>query len=114
MEKIVYKTKDINPNLPDVFVMAEPGMAQKYREQRHPQGPHRKHPSQDAELNEPSVALVEVVQSYDVFQTQTGKGFSGRIDRPSKADLYSIFGTEDEQEVVERIVLEGEIQQTHA
>ncbi|KAF9160948.1 hypothetical protein DFQ27_003444 [Actinomortierella ambigua] len=114
MEKIIYKTKDIDVNLPDLFVLAEPGMTAKYREQRRHQGAHRKHPSKDSDLNEPALALVDVVQSYAVFQTETGKGFSGNIDRPSKASLYSIFGTENEEEVVERIILDGEIQRTHA
>ncbi|KAF9976976.1 hypothetical protein BGZ73_007381 [Actinomortierella ambigua] len=114
MERIIYKTKDIDPNLPDLFVLAEPGMTSKYRAQHRHQGAHRKHPSQDSDLNEPALALVDVVQAYEVYQTQTGKGFSGNVDRPSKASLYSIFGTENEEEVIERIVMEGEIQGAHA
>ncbi|KAF8920956.1 hypothetical protein EDD21DRAFT_387165 [Dissophora ornata] len=107
MEKIVYKAPN-NPSqrMPDVFIMTEPGMALKYRAQKsHYSG--QKKPSEEASG---SVSLVDVVQTFDIFQTETGKGFEGRAARPAKSDLDAIFGTEDKQEVIERIVLEGEIQ----
>ncbi|KAG9327223.1 hypothetical protein KVV02_002676 [Mortierella alpina] len=117
MEKIVYKTQNHpGQHMPDVFVLAEPGMALKYRAQKSHQGPtgnHVKH-AKEADKNEPSLALVDVVQSFDIFQTVTGKGFEGKVARPSKADLAAIFNTEDEPNVVEQIVLQGEIQGTHA
>ncbi|KAG0203447.1 hypothetical protein BGX28_004274 [Mortierella sp. GBA30] len=110
MEKIVYKVRD-HPghHMPDLFVLTEPGMAQKYRAQKLPQGPIGNLARRTKE-NEAPVGLVDVVQSFDVFQTESGKGFEGRVARPAKADLEAIFHTEDQQEIVEKIVLEGEIQ----
>ncbi|KAF9361604.1 hypothetical protein BGX26_001104 [Mortierella sp. AD094] len=93
MEKIVYKSHNIpGHHKPDVFVLAEPGMAAKYRSCKE------------------SIPLVDVVQSFDVFQSVTGRGFEGDPVRPAKADLDAIFNTENSQEIVEHIVLQGEIQ----
>ncbi|KAF9093178.1 hypothetical protein BGX29_003131 [Mortierella sp. GBA35] len=116
MEKIVYKAPNApNQHMPDVFIMAEPGMAAKYRAQRSHQGPtgnHQKH-LKESDMNQPPIALVDVVQSYDVFQTVTGRGFNGMVARPAKADLEALFNTEDEQAIVEQIIMNGEIQSSH-
>ncbi|KAG0350243.1 hypothetical protein BC939DRAFT_446435 [Gamsiella multidivaricata] len=107
MERIVYKAPN-NPGqkMPDVFIVTEPGMAVKYRAQKAPIGYSKK--SNDE--NQSSLALVDVVQSFDIFQTATGKGFEGPVARPAKSDLDAIFGTENEQEIIEKIILEGELQ----
>ncbi|KAI8347368.1 hypothetical protein B0O80DRAFT_502702 [Mortierella sp. GBAus27b] len=100
MEKIVYKAHNSpNQHTPDVYILAEPGMTHRYRAQRD---------KKDESLS--SIPLVDVVQSFDIFQSETGKGFEGKAVRPSKTDLYSLFDTEDNNAIVERIILEGEIQ----
>ncbi|KAF9919462.1 hypothetical protein BGZ65_012121 [Modicella reniformis] len=99
MEKIVYKAYNSpSQHRPDVFILAEPGMALKYRAQK------------KSTKDESPLALVDVVQSFDIFQSETGKGFEGKTVRPAKGDLHSLFLTENNEEIVEKIVLEGEIQ----
>ncbi|KAI1305552.1 hypothetical protein EDD11_004937 [Mortierella claussenii] len=110
MEKIVYKAKNSpNQHMPDVFIMAEPGMALKYRAHKNHKNTHK----DSDEVSPSNVALVDVVSKFDIFQTETGKGFEGKVVRPAKADLDSIFNTEDEQKIIEEIVLHGEIQGAH-
>ncbi|KAG0260613.1 hypothetical protein BG011_001742 [Mortierella polycephala] len=110
MEKIVYKAPNApGQRMPDVFIMTEPGMANKYRAQKGHQGQMGSH-GKGSDANEPQLALVDVVQSFDIFQTTTGKGFEGNVARPAKSDLAAIFDTENEQKIVEQILLEGEIQ----
>lgn len=48
--------------------------------------------------------------AYEVFQTQTGRGFNGAVARPAKADLDALFNTNDEQAIVKEIIMKGEIQ----
>ncbi|KAF9328737.1 hypothetical protein BG006_008130 [Podila minutissima] len=114
MEKICYKAPNNQrgQHMPDVFVMAEPGMAAKYRAQRCHQGPTGNHPHhlKESDLGDRPLALVDVVQSFNVFQTTTGKGFEGNVVRPAKADLAALFNTENDEAIVEQIVLQGEIQ----
>ncbi|KAK3836471.1 MAG: hypothetical protein JOS17DRAFT_480551 [Linnemannia elongata] len=117
MEKIIYKAPNHpGQHMPDVFIMAQPGMAAKYRAQRSHQGPtgnHQKH-LQESDMNQPPVALVDVVQSYEIFQTVTGRGFNGNVARPAQSDLEALFNTSDEQAIAEQIIMNGEIQQSHA
>ncbi|KAG0342871.1 hypothetical protein BG000_000036 [Podila horticola] len=116
MEKICYKAPNQpGQRMPDVFVMAEPGMAAKYRAQRCHQGPTGNHPHHltESDLGDRPLALVDVVQSYDVYQTATGKGFEGKVARPNKSDLAALFNTENAEAIVEQIVLQGEIQGSH-
>ncbi|KAF9315077.1 hypothetical protein BGZ91_005867 [Linnemannia elongata] len=85
MEKIIYKAPNHpGQHMPDVFIMTQP-----------------------------PVALVDVVQSYEIFQTVTGRGFDGKIARPARADLEALFNTSDEQAIAEEIIMKGEIQQSH-
>ncbi|KAG0376179.1 hypothetical protein BGX24_008172 [Mortierella sp. AD032] len=116
MEKIVYKAPNApGQHMPDVFIMAQPGMTAKYRAQRSHQGPtgnHQKH-VQETDMAQPPVALVDVVQSYEVFQTVTGRGFNGKIARPAQCDLEALFNTHDEQAIAEEIIMKGEIQNSH-
>jgi ribosome maturation protein Sdo1 len=54
-----------------------------------------------------SVAIALVVDSFDVFHS--GQGSQGKMMRPSKQQLDSIFGTTREEEVVEQILSKGEL-----
>ncbi|KAF9910158.1 hypothetical protein BX616_010932 [Lobosporangium transversale] len=104
-ERIVYKAQNSpNQHQPDVFILTEPGMAAKYRAQKKNANP------QD---NSPKINLIDVAQKFEVYQSETGKGFEGKISRPSKAVLDSIFNTEDESAIIEEIILNGEIQGAH-
>ncbi|KAG0346230.1 hypothetical protein BG004_002129 [Podila humilis] len=117
MEKIVYKAHNHpGQRMPDVFILTEPGMALKYRAQRSHQGPTGNHPHhlKESDLTDRPLALVDVVQSFDVYQSATGKGFEGQVARPAKSDLAAIFNTEDEQKICEQIILEGDIQGSRA
>ncbi|KAF9423760.1 hypothetical protein BGZ94_008185 [Podila epigama] len=116
MEKIVYKAHNHpGQHMPDLFVLAEPGMAAKYRAQRSHQGPTGNHPHhlKESDIQDRPLALVDVVQSFDIFQTVSGKGFEGNVARPAKADLQAIFNTENKETIAEQIVLQGEIQRAH-
>ncbi|OAQ31637.1 hypothetical protein K457DRAFT_153994 [Linnemannia elongata AG-77] len=116
MEKIIYKAPNHpGQHMPDVFIMAQPGMAAKYRAQRSHQGSTGNHQKQarESDMTQPPVALVDVVQSYEIFQTVTGRGFDGKVARPARADLEALFNTSDEQAIAEEIIMKGEIQQTH-
>ncbi|KAG0306628.1 hypothetical protein BGZ97_000672 [Linnemannia gamsii] len=116
MEKIVYKAPNApGQHMPDVFIMTQPGMAEKYRAQRSHQGStgnHQKH-VRESDMSQPPIALVDVVQSYEVFQTRTGRGFNGSVARPAKSDLEALFNTSDEQAIAEEIIMKGEIQHAH-
>ncbi|KAI7865263.1 ribosome maturation protein [Spinellus fusiger] len=74
-------------NNQDFFVIAAPKMAEKWK-------------------NDKTVPLIDVVQSFDVFTTDSG-GVSGEYIRPSRGILQSAFGTYDNEEVVRKIVTEG-------
>ncbi|KAF8939199.1 hypothetical protein BGZ47_008267 [Haplosporangium gracile] len=116
MEKIIYKAPNHpGQHMPDVFIMTQPGMAAKYRAQRSHEGPsgNPQKQVQDSDMKEPPIALVDVVQSYEIYQTVTGRGFNGKIARPAQADLEALFNTHDEQAIAEEIIMKGEIQQTH-
>ncbi|GAA5953223.1 hypothetical protein JCM8115_000466 [Rhodotorula mucilaginosa] len=54
-----------------------------------------------------SIPLVNVVDSFDVFHT--GQGSQGLLARPSKQDLDTIFGTTNEDAIVEQILTKGTI-----
>ncbi|TNY18678.1 ribosome maturation protein [Rhodotorula diobovata] len=54
-----------------------------------------------------SIPLVQIVDSFDVFHT--GQGSQGILARPSKQELHTIFGTTNEDEIVETILTKGRI-----
>ncbi|KAG0053237.1 hypothetical protein BGZ83_001475 [Gryganskiella cystojenkinii] len=116
MEKVVYKAPNTPAtHMPDVFVLTEPGMTAKYRAQRSHQGPtgnHQKH-IKEGDMHEPPIALVDVVQSFDIYQVATGKGFEGKVARPAKSDLAAVFNTENTEAIVEQIIMQGEIHNKH-
>ncbi|KAF9293710.1 hypothetical protein BGZ88_004997 [Linnemannia elongata] len=92
MEKIIYKAPNHpGQHMPDVFIMAQPGMAAKYFY---------------------SVSILFFF-AYEIFQTVTGRGFDGKVARPARADLEALFNTSDEQAIAEEIIMKGEIQQSH-
>jgi len=53
-----------------------------------------------------SVPMVDVVESFDVFEIPQG-GNTGHVDRPSRQELHSVFGTSDEHEIIAKILNEG-------
>eukprot|EP01097_Dermamoeba_algensis_P009622 TRINITY_DN684_c0_g1_i2.p1 TRINITY_DN684_c0_g1~~TRINITY_DN684_c0_g1_i2.p1 ORF type:complete len:110 (-),score=21.52 TRINITY_DN684_c0_g1_i2:199-528(-) len=55
-----------------------------------------------------SIPLTEVVEGFEIFQTE-GKGHNGRTYRPNHDLLKNSFGTSNETEMIERILLEGEL-----
>ncbi|GAA6011901.1 hypothetical protein JCM8202_004192 [Rhodotorula sphaerocarpa] len=54
-----------------------------------------------------SIPLVDVVDSFDVFHT--GQGSQGIMQRASKQDLDTVFGTTKDDEIVEQILTKGQI-----
>lgn len=75
---------------PEFFVYCEPGQVEKWR-------------------SDPSMALVDVVQAFTIFECDT-KATHGVGGKPSKQALFNAFGTEDETAIVTRILKEGKIQ----
>lgn len=55
-----------------------------------------------------SIALVEVVQSFDVMVSATG-GTHGILTRPSHQQLEQYFSTHNEQDVVQYIINNGTV-----
>lgn len=84
-ERVQYKS----PNDGEFFIYAEVGETEKYRKDQ-------------------GLALVNVLQSFTVFETQYGGG-EGMVMRPSKSKLQSAFGTEEETEILKTILMHGKI-----
>ncbi|KAI8140872.1 ribosome maturation protein, partial [Fennellomyces sp. T-0311] len=82
--KIVYK----GDNGQEFFVIANPGMAAKWRKDK-------------------TVPLIDVVQAYDVLTT-TNQSSTGEAIRVPDGILKSEFGTSNTDDIVRRIVEEGE------
>lgn len=59
-----------------------------------------------------SIPLVSVVDSFDVFHT--GQGSQGLLQRPSKQELETVFGTTKEDEIVEIVLTKGTIKSSDA
>ncbi|KAI9095172.1 hypothetical protein DFS34DRAFT_626908 [Phlyctochytrium arcticum] len=55
-----------------------------------------------------SIPLVEVVDSFDIFEVPTG-GNTGMFERPSKQILETSFGTSNQDEIIHKILSEGKI-----
>ncbi|KAI9143548.1 ribosome maturation protein [Paraphysoderma sedebokerense] len=87
-EKVVYHDRKVTTE--EFFVITNPGMVQKWKTDK-------------------TIPLVEVVQSFDIFQHGTG-GHEGVATRPSKQTLLDVFGTKNETEVVEWLLLHGTVQ----
>ncbi|KAI8054862.1 ribosome maturation protein [Thamnidium elegans] len=82
--KVVYRGTDNT----EFFVIANAGMVNKYRSDK-------------------STPLIDVVQSFDIFTTNTG-GNTGEAMSPSKGLLESSFNTSNEDEIVKTIIEKGE------
>jgi ribosome maturation protein Sdo1 len=67
----------------EYWVVANPGMPEKWRE-------------------DPSIPLTHVLQSFDIFRRE---GVSGQAPQ---ADLLRVFGTADRDEVIKKILAEGD------
>ncbi|SCV68701.1 BQ2448_822 [Microbotryum intermedium] len=52
-----------------------------------------------------TIPLVDIVDSFDVFHT--GQGSQGLMQRPSKQELDSVFGTHNDTEIVEIVLEKG-------
>lgn len=83
--KVVLKGSDNT----EFFVIANEGMVEKWRSDK-------------------STPLVEVVQSFDIFTTNSG-GNTGEYISPSKGLLESNFNTTNDDDIVKKIVAEGEV-----
>ncbi|GAA94699.1 hypothetical protein E5Q_01352 [Mixia osmundae IAM 14324] len=57
---------------------------------------------------ETSIPLTEIVDSFDVLHS--GQGSQGILGRPSNQELDSVFGTHNQDEVVEMILKKGALQ----
>jgi len=55
-----------------------------------------------------SVPLVDVVQSFQIFETDSG-GVQGVVARPSKQTLASCFDTANEDAIIKTILTEGDV-----
>ncbi|KAI9471906.1 MAG: ribosome maturation protein [Benjaminiella poitrasii] len=82
--KVVFKGTDNN----EFFVIANPGMISKWKSDK-------------------STPLIDVVQNFEVHTTTTG-GNTGEAVSPSKGLLMNTFNTTNEDEIVRRIISEGE------
>ncbi|KAI8092192.1 ribosome maturation protein [Gilbertella persicaria] len=82
--KVVYKGADSN----EFFVIANADMVTKWKSDK-------------------TVPLVDVVQSFDVFTT-TNKSNTGEYISPSKGLLESTFNTTNVDDIVKKILSEGE------
>ncbi|KAJ3041084.1 hypothetical protein HDV00_009984 [Rhizophlyctis rosea] len=74
----------------DFFVFANPEMVDKWRSDK-------------------SVPLIEVVDSFDIFEVGNG-GNTGVFSHPSKQALENAFNTSNDAEVIQRILTEGKVQ----
>ncbi|ORY85349.1 ribosome maturation protein [Leucosporidium creatinivorum] len=52
-----------------------------------------------------TIPLVSIVDSFDVFHS--GQGSQGILQRPSKQELETVFGTHNDTEIVETILTKG-------
>ncbi len=60
-----------------------------------------------------SIPLVQVVQSFDIFEIESG-GNEGLLRRPSKQVLESTFNTKRNDDVIMQILTEGKLHHTHS
>lgn len=59
-----------------------------------------------------SIPLVEVVEVFKIFVSTGRHGSQGTFDEASNATLQNNFGSEDRDEIIKKIVQEGEIKST--
>ncbi|KAK4058170.1 hypothetical protein OIO90_000909 [Microbotryomycetes sp. JL221] len=52
-----------------------------------------------------TIPLVEIVSSFDVFHS--GQGAQGMLQRPSKQELETIFGTSNDTDIITQILEKG-------
>ncbi|EIE80557.1 hypothetical protein G6F46_005964 [Rhizopus delemar] len=87
--KVVYKS----PDQTEFFVVANHGMRSKWKKDK-------------------SIPLIDVVQTFDIHTTITGSN-TGEYVHPSKGTLESHFGTSNVDDIVKKIVEEGEEKGMH-
>jgi ribosome maturation protein Sdo1 len=81
--KVIYKSGET-----EFFVIANPGMVCKWRKDK-------------------TIPLIDVVQNFDIHTTTTGSN-TGEAIHPSNGMLESAFGTTNKDDIVKKIVNEGE------
>ncbi|CAO3642851.1 unnamed protein product [Mucor fragilis] len=82
--KVVFKGDDNS----DFFVIAQPGMVAKWKKDK-------------------TIPLIDVVQSFDIFTTPSGS-VTGEAIRPANSTLENVFSTTNKDDIVKKIVSEGE------
>ncbi|CEP18612.1 hypothetical protein [Parasitella parasitica] len=82
--KVVYKGADGT----EFFVIANEGMVSKWKKDK-------------------TIPLVDVVQNFDVFTSSTGSN-TGEYIRPSTGILEGTFKTANNDDIVKKIISEGE------
>ncbi|KAH9817339.1 ribosome maturation protein [Melampsora americana] len=55
-----------------------------------------------------SIPLVEIVDAFDVFHS--GQGAQGLLNRPSKQELETVFGTSNDTEVIKIVLEKGRLE----
>ncbi|KAK9371061.1 ribosome maturation protein [Lipomyces kononenkoae] len=58
---------------------------------------------------DPSVPLVDVLNSFKVFVTRAGT--QGIIDEASRSMLENEFGTKDQNEIIQKVLRDGDFQE---
>jgi ribosome maturation protein Sdo1 len=81
--KVIYKSDET-----EFFVIANPGMVNKWR-------------------NDKTIPLIDVVQSFEIHTSSTGSN-TGEAIHPSNGILESAFNTTNKDDIVKKIVSEGE------
>jgi ribosome maturation protein Sdo1 len=79
---------DVNEHVQTMVIMVDTDMLGKYKKDK-------------------SIALAEVVDSFDVLKFESGR--SGHLSRPSKSELKEIFGTSNDDEVVKFMLQNGSL-----
>merc|ERR1712072_1501198 len=59
-----------------------------------------------------TIPLVEIVDTFEVFTTNVG-GNQGLLERPSKQQLDSIFGTHKDDDIMVTMIQKGEIKESN-
>jgi ribosome maturation protein Sdo1 len=84
--RITYKDAEKSPA--EVYIYADAGQTTKWRKDK-------------------SIPLVDVVQSFNIYESEVG-GNTGIAMTPSKQTLETIFGTSNEDAIIEKILDTGD------
>ncbi|GAA5914422.1 hypothetical protein JCM6882_008230 [Rhodosporidiobolus microsporus] len=108
--KVVYKPDSMSTD-EFIVILGDLDAANKWiGGDRFVSSPTSSHPSPEPNPLPPSrstIPLVEIVDSFDVFHT--GQGSQGLLARPSKQELDTVFGSSNENVIVETILSKGRV-----